>query len=162
MNIFFLRCKTAETIPETRIYPVPGDGHCLIYSWEIAMVDSEKAQFKPSYNDLRYRIHQEFQSNMHEYISFLTSRSPHEELRKYLNEKCYSHEIGDIIINILANVTSTRAYIYVGGEGDGYIPSTSVEPRSCAVNGESRLFKRNEHYDPVVNRNFERKGMVKK
>ena len=162
MNIFFLRCKTAETIPETRIYPVPGDGHCLIYSWEIAMVDSEKAQFKPSYNDLRYRIHQEFQSNMHEYISFLTSRSPHEELRKYLNEKCYSHEIGDIIINILANVTSTRAYIYVGGEGDGYIPSTIVEPQSCAVNGEIRLFKRGEHYDPIVNRNFERKGMVKK
>ena len=159
---FFLRCKTAETVPETRIYPVPGDGHCLIYSWGIAMVDSEKAQFKPSYNYLRYLINEEYQSNMHEYSSFLTSRSPHEELLKYLKEKCYSQEIGDIVINILANVTSTSAYIYVGGEGDGYIQSNFVEPRSFAVNGEIRLFKRGEHYDPIVNRNFERKGMVKK
>ena len=44
------------------------------------MMDSEKAQVRPSYNDLRYLINEEFQSNMHEYISFLTSRSLYEEL----------------------------------------------------------------------------------
>ena len=126
------------------------------------MMDSEKAQVRPSYNDLRYLINEEFQSNMHEYISFLTSRSLYEELLQYLNKKCYSHEISDIIINILANVTSTNAYIYVGEEGYGYIQSNFVEPRSCAVNGQIRLFKRGEHYEPIVNRNFERKVMVKK
>ena len=113
-------------------------------------MDSEKAQVRPSYNDLRYLINEEFQSNMHEYISFLTSRSLCEEL------------LSDIIINILANVTSTNAYIYVGEEGYGYIQSNFVEPRSCAVNGQIRLFKRGEHYEPIVNRNFERKVMVKK
>ena len=43
----------------------------------------------------------EFQRNKNEYVSFLVSRSPYEEVQKYLNEKSYSHEIGNIIINPL-------------------------------------------------------------
>ena len=146
---------------ETKIYPVPGDGHCLIYSWEIALMDSEKAQFEPSYDVLRSLINMEFQRSINKCTSFLVSRSSYEEVQKYLNEKIYSFEIGDIIINILANVTLTSAYVYVGGEGNEYIQSNLVAPRSRAINGEIHLFKRGKHYEPVVNRNSERKGIVK-
>ena len=78
-----------------------------------------------------------------------------------MNEKSYSHEIGDIIINILANVTSTSACIYVVGGGNEYIQSNFVSPRSRAVNGEIHLFKRVEHYEPIVSRNFKGKVIVK-
>ena len=107
-------------------------------------MDSEKAQFEPSYDILRNLINMEFQRNINEYTSFLVSRSPYEEVKKYLNEKSYSHRIGDIIINILANVTSTSAYICVGAEGNEYIKSNFVAPRPRAINVEIHLFKRGE------------------
>ena len=75
------------------------------------MMDSEKAHVKPSYNDLRNQINVQFQSNIHEYTSFPISKSPYIGVQKYLNENSYFHEIIDIIINILANVTSTSAFI---------------------------------------------------
>ena len=129
MNAFSLRLEIAKTFYDTKIYLVPGDEHSLIYSWEIALMDSEKAQFEPSYDVLHNLITMEFRRNVNEYASFLVCRSPYEEVQKYLNEKSYPHEIIDIIINILANVTSTSTYIYVGGEGNEYIQSNFVAPR---------------------------------
>ena len=161
MNGFFLRHEIAKTFHDIKIYPGPGDGHCLIYSWEFALMDSEKAQFEPSYDVLLNQINMEFRRNINDYTSFLVSRSPYEEVQKYLNEKSYSHEIGDIILNILVNVNSTSVYIYVGGKGNEYIQSNLIAPRSRAINGEFYLLKRGEHYEPIVNRNIERKGIVK-
>ena len=123
--------------------------------------ESEKAQFEPPYDVSHSLIIMEFHRNINEYTSFLVSRSPYKEVQKHLNDKIYSHEICDIIINILANVTSTSAYIYVGGVGNEHIQSNFVAPRSRAINGEIHLFKRDEHYEPIVNRNFERKGILK-
>ena len=60
LNAYFLRLETAKTFHGTKIYLVPGDGHCLIYSWEIALIDSEKAQFEPSYDVLRNLTNMEF------------------------------------------------------------------------------------------------------
>ena len=62
-------------------------------------MDCEKAQFEPSFDVLHNLINMEFERNVNEYASFLVSRTPHEEVQKYLNEKSYSHEIGNIIIN---------------------------------------------------------------
>ena len=73
----------------------------MSYSWEIALMDYEKVQFEPSFDVLRNLINMEFQRNINKYARFLVSRSPYEEVQKYLNEKSYSHEIGDIIINPL-------------------------------------------------------------
>ena len=72
-----------------------------MYLWEIALIDSEKAYFEPSYHVLRNLINMEFQRNINEYASLLVGRSPYEEIRDYVNEKSYSHEIGGIIINPL-------------------------------------------------------------
>ena len=122
---------------------------------------SEKAQFEPSYDVLISLINMEFQRSINECTSFLVSRSSYEEVQKYFNEKIYSFEIGDIIINILANVTSTSAYVYACGEGNEYIQSKWTATRSGAIHREIRLFKRGEHYEPILNRNFGRKGIIK-
>ena len=73
------------------------------------------------------------------------------------DENIYSHEIVDSIINTLANVTSTSAYIYEVAEGNEYIQSNFVAPWSRAINGEIHQFKRGEHYKPIVNQYFEKK-----
>ena len=65
-------------------------------------MDCEKAQFEPYFDVLRNEINMEFQRNINEYASFLVRRSPYKEVqKKYLNEKSYSHKIGDIIISPL-------------------------------------------------------------
>ena len=64
-------------------------------------MDCEKAQFELCFHALRNSINMEFQRNKNEYTSFLVSRSSNEEVQKYLKEKSYSREIGDIIINQL-------------------------------------------------------------
>ena len=53
LNSVFLRLEIAKTFHDTKIFPVPGDGHCLIYSLEITLMDSEKAQFETSCNVLK-------------------------------------------------------------------------------------------------------------
>ena len=55
----------------------------------------------------------------------------------------------------------SSAYIYVGVEGNEYIQSNFVAPRSRAIKGEIHLLKSGENYELIVNRNFERKGIVK-
>ena len=114
----------------------------MIYSCEIALTDSEKAQFDSSDDALHSLINKEFQRNINEYTSFIVNRSPYEEVEKYLIENSCSHEIIDIIINALLNVTSTSAYINVGGGGNQYIQSNFVASRSCAINGGIQLSKR--------------------
>ena len=103
---------------------------------------SQKAQFEPPYDVSHNLIIMEFQRNINEYTSFLVSRIPYEEVEKHLNEKIYSHEICDIIINILANVTSTSAYIYVGGEGNEHGQWNFVATGSRAINGEINIMSR--------------------
>ena len=71
MNTFFLRLEIAKNFHETKIYPVPGDVHCLIYSWKIALMDPAKLGFEPSYDVLRNLINMEFQRNINEYTTSL-------------------------------------------------------------------------------------------
>ena len=72
---FFLRLEIAKTFHETKIYPVSGDVHCLVYSWDISMMDSEKVQFESFYDVLRNLINMEFQRNISGYTSFKSYRS---------------------------------------------------------------------------------------
>ena len=49
-----------KSFHEIKIYLVPGDRHCLIFSWEIDLMESEKAKFEPSYDVLHNPINTEF------------------------------------------------------------------------------------------------------
>ena len=61
---------------------------------------------------LRKLTYMEFQNNKNKYSEFLVSDDIDKEIKKCLLEKTYSREIGDIIVNIPANSTSTEAHIY--------------------------------------------------
>ena len=63
-------------------------------------MDSEKVQFKSSYDVLRNLINMEFQRNINQYTSFLVIKSPCEEVHKYWNEKSYSHESYSAILSL--------------------------------------------------------------
>ena len=69
--------------------------------------------------------------------------------------------MGNIIINKLANITSTSAHIYVAGKENEYVQSKFLVPQSRAINKTIHLFKKGQYYEPIVNWNFERKGIVK-
>ena len=71
----------------SKVYSVSGDGHCLLYSWEVALVESNKTKFKPSYEVSRNLIYMEFQNNKDKYSEFLVSDNIDKEIKKYLHEK---------------------------------------------------------------------------
>ena len=55
----------------------------------------------------------QFNKNLEKYCEFLVTENVNAAVAKYLNEKSYSQEIGDIIINALSNATSIAAYTKV-------------------------------------------------
>ena len=138
----------------SKVYSVSGDGHCLLYSWEVALVSSDKTKFKPSYDVLHNLIYMEFQNNKDKYSEFLVSDDIDKEIKKYLREKTHSSEIGDIIVNILANSTSTETHIYTRNKENEFLQTNFIEPRGPAVNGDVHLLKSGEHYEPIVPTSF--------
>ena len=138
----------------SKVYSVSGDGHCLLHSWEVALVASNKTKFKTSYDVLHNLIYMEFQNNKDRYSEFLVSDYIDKEIKKYLHEKIYSSEIGDIIFNILANSTSTEAHIYLRNKKNEFPQPNFIEPRGLAVNGDVHLLKSGEHYESVVPRSY--------
>ena len=73
-------------------------------------------------------------------------------------KKSYSREIGDIIINVLSNATSTAAFIYLKSKSNKFLQTDFTEPETEAINGEIHLLKTVEHYEPIVPRTFTELG----
>ena len=96
----------------------------------------------------------EIKRNKDKYSSFLVSTNIDKDVKKYLLEKKYSSEIGDIIINVLANSTFTEAYIYKRNQSNEYIQTNFFEPREPAINGDIHLLRTVEHYQPIVPDSF--------
>ena len=69
----------------------------------------------------------EFQNNKDRYSEFLVSDYIDKEIKKYLHEKIYSSETGDIIVNILANSPSTEAHIYIRNKENEFPQTSSHE-----------------------------------
>ena len=96
----------------------------------------------------------EVKRNEDKYSSFLVSTNIDKDAKKYLQEKKYSSETGDIIINVLANSTSTEAYIYKRNQSNEYNQTNFIEPRQPAINGDVHLLGTGEHYQPIVPGSF--------
>ena len=111
-------------------------------------------QQKNSYDVLRNLIYMEFQNNKDKNSEFLVSDDIDKKIKKYLDEKIYSSEIGDIIANILANSTSTEAHIYKRNKENEFLQTNLIEPRGPAANGDVHLLKSGEYYEPIVPRSF--------
>ena len=144
----------SKFLESSKVYDVLGDGHCLVYSWKVALRASNTTDFKPSYEALLCLIAMEVERNEDKYSSFLVSTNIDKDVKKYLLEKKYSSEIGDVIINFLANSTSTEAYIYKRNQLNEYIQTKFTEPRQPAINGDIHLLRTGEHYQPIVPGNF--------
>ena len=96
----------------------------------------------------------EFQNNKDKNSEFLVFDDIDKEIKKYLHEKIYSSEIGDIIVNILANSTSTEVHIYIRNKENEFPQPNFIEPRGLAVNSDVHLLKSGEHFESVVPRSF--------
>ena len=72
---FFLRFEITKTFHDTKIYLVPGDGHCLIYSWKLLSWILRKCSWAMLcfMQSNQYGIPEDH----NEYTSFLISRSPY-------------------------------------------------------------------------------------
>ena len=141
-------------LQSSKVYGVVGDGHCLVYSWEVVLRASNATDFKPSQEALLCLIDTKVKRNEDKYSSFLVSTNIDKDAKKYLQEKKYSSEIGDIIINVLANSTSTEAYIYKRNQSNEYNQTNFIEPRQPAINGDVHLLGTGEHYQPIVPGSF--------
>ena len=150
----FFSSNISKFLQSTKVYDALGDGHCLVYSWEVALRGSNTTDFKPSYEALLCLIDMEVKRNEDKYSSFLVSTNIDKDAKKYLQEKKYSSEIGDIIINVLANSTSTEAYIYKRNQSNEYNQTNFIEPRQPAINGNVHLLGTGEHYQPIVPGSF--------
>ena len=49
----FFRLEISQILENSNVVSVRGDGHCLIYAWEIALHALLNSQIKPSYDILR-------------------------------------------------------------------------------------------------------------
>ena len=63
----FFRLEISQILENSKVLSVQGDGHCLLYAWEIALPASANSQLKPPYDILRSLIHMEFNKNLEPY-----------------------------------------------------------------------------------------------
>ena len=69
------------------VIPVPGDGHCILYSWEIAMSASLVSKIKPSYLALLDMTRMEFMTNRDNYTAyFYDGADITTEVEKFIKE----------------------------------------------------------------------------
>ena len=135
------------------IIEVPGDGHCLFYTWEIAMAASETTKFYPAYASLLDIVRMEFVKNQEQYRPFFYGEPADYviEIEKTLNDKSYANPLSEMMVNALANTTRTTAVIW---EKDGceMVQRNIITPANGAasVNGIIHLHKEGQHYEPIV------------
>ena len=151
---FHCRLQISNSFDNIEIVSVPGDGHCLIHAWEIGLKNSSSSKHKLTYEFLCQLIEFELLSHYQDYSNFMYDSSDfHQQVQMYVKEKHYSNQIGDIVINALATVTSTSVFIYEREESGHLIQKHYQKPmRGAAVNGYIRLLKTGEHYEPIVNK----------
>ena len=133
------------------IIKVPGDGHCMIHAWKIALQNSREIRNKPFYTQLYNSIYDEFTKNINHYINFvLDTTDIAEEVHNYLLRRDYASDIGDLVLQALANVTKTSAMIYIEDELGKLVQSSYIEPINGQIEGSINLLKSGQHYDVIV------------
>ena len=148
---FSHRLKSLPVNTDYKIIKAPSDGHCMIHAWAIALENSREIQNKPKYKQLWSLIDHEFRKNNERYKNFISNTTNFaEEVYKYLQHRNYASEVGDMVLQALANVTEISAMIYTeGGEGIP-VKSSIIEPISGQSNGLINLLKKGQHYDVIV------------
>ena len=136
------------------ILRAPIDGHCMIHAWKIALQNAREIRTKPFYTQLYNSLFDEFKKNINRYSSFVSDTTDFDkEVQNYLQRRDYASDIGDLVLQALANVTEVSALIYIEDNLGRPVQSTYIEP----INGQSKclinLLKKGQHYDVIVSRN---------
>ena len=140
-----------KTFTNYQIIKAPSDGHCMIHAWNIALENSKEIQNKPKYIQLCNLIYHEFTENINRYRNFISNTTNiAEEVHKYLQYRNYASEVGDLVLQALANVTEISAMIYIADEKGRPIQSSFVKPINGQSKGLINLLKRRQHYDVIV------------
>ena len=89
--------------------------------------------------------------NINRYRNFISNTmNIADEVHKYLQYGNYASEMGDLVLQALANVTEISAMIYTeDGEGTP-VQYSFVEPSNGQSNGSINLLKRDQHYDVIA------------
>lgn len=106
---------------------------------------------KPDYKQLCKLIYQEFTKNINWYMNFVCDATDiGTEVQKYLQDKNYACEVGDLALYALANVTETSAMIFTEDGERKPVLSSYIEPSSGQSNDLIKLLKSGQHYDVIV------------
>ena len=96
-------------------------------------------------------IYQEFTENINHYRSFVQDTTDIEkEVQKYLQDKDYASNVGDMVLNALANATETSATLFTKDGERTLVQSSYVEPYSGQSENLINLLKSGQHYDVIV------------
>ena len=112
---------------------------------------SSTSKVKPSYYGILDLLTIEFMTNQEKYKDYFYDGADIEsETKKFLKDKSYSRQIGDMIINALANVTLTAAVIWVKESDGSFIQTNYITPDRESLNGIVHVLKMGQHYEPIV------------
>lgn len=126
----------------------------MIHAWKIALQNTREIRTKPFYTQLYNSIFDEFTKNINRYINFVSVTTDFaEEVQNYLQRRNYASDIGDLVLQALANVTEISALIYIEDNLGRLVQSSYIEPINGQSKGLINLLKRGQHYDVIVSRN---------
>lgn len=126
----------------------------MIHAWKIALQNTREIRTKPFYTQLYNSIFDEFTKNINRYINFVSVTTDFaEEVQNYLQRRNYASDIGDLVLQALANVTEISALIYIEDNLGRIVQSSYIEPINGQSKGLINLLKRGQHYDVIVSRN---------
>jgi hypothetical protein len=131
--------------------PTKADGHWLLYA-AAYQLNAESDNIW-NYQSLKDAIYIECIKNKHQYANFIEKGSGDlvSLMNTYINERLFDHAAGDLIPQIISNVT--RKQIHIFNERDNGIwktivhPSTNVLPNSQLVH----IHRKSDHYSALLN-----------
>uniref|UniRef100_A0A7M5VBJ9 OTU domain-containing protein n=2 Tax=Clytia hemisphaerica TaxID=252671 RepID=A0A7M5VBJ9_9CNID len=138
---------------DDQIVDVPGDGHCLIYAWELCLHASSQNDI--SYMSLKDMLERELKSNKETYMKFLMKASKIDydiNVLKYIYKKTSNNDLCDILILALSNATSLSCMIWEE-RNRRFTRAHTIFPISGSSNDRIHVLKRNDHYLAIVDTN---------
>ena len=127
---------------------VPGDGHCIINSFALALEDIQFQGFDITTEELIARIKAEVMSNIDFYAPFVGDLDLVAELDDYLSYKRYNSSLVDLMLHVLASFTKVSIlvfYVHLGNVRNVLIP-----PKDGPAGQMVHLAKVGQHYDAIL------------
>ena len=135
--------------------PIHDDGHCLIYSITLCMLEYKERHYRYDPNDVIHEIKQEIDKKYSMYCSYLRSHVDiAKELQLFEENKIYNLEVCDTFLLALCNCFNVEIVVAERSNLGIYMTKHVVEPSCPADESFPRrtffLLKTLDHYDPIL------------